>query len=145
MNLPDMEGWTQIGANDSARYYLAEEGVIVVIPHENCVDTEVTARAAIGLQVDYWRNVPRAGASIVLMDAVHHQEASARRVYQKEIGSQWQTGIALVASSLFGRSIASIFLGLAKPPVPTRMFADLDSALVWLRSMNAARGNMPSG
>ena len=139
MNLPAVDTWSEVGENDSARYFTPENGIIVVIPHDNCVDTAQTARAAIALQVDHWKRAGHAGASIVLMDQISHQEAGARRVYQHEIDADWYTCVALVTNSVFGRAVASIFLGLAKPPVPTRMFADLEAALVWARHHNTAR------
>ena len=80
MTLPSPDQWHQVGSNESARYYLFENGVIVVVPHEDVVDTEATARAAITLQIEYWRSVGRAGASVVLLDPVLHQEAGARRL-----------------------------------------------------------------
>ncbi len=139
MKLPDLGQWRLVGSNESARYFLAENGVIVVIPHQDCVDTEHTARAAIALQMAHWQSVGRPGASIVMMDPIQHQEAGARRVYQREIAAESYTCIALVTDSIFGRAVASIFLGLASPPVPTKMFADLDTALTWVRQINASR------
>ncbi len=144
MTLPP-DQWQEVGRNESARYYLAEEGVIVVLPYEDVVDTEATARAAIGLQTDYWRGAGRPGALVVLMDRVRHQEAGARRVYQREIDPEWYTCVALVTSSPFGRAVASVFLGLARPHVPTTMFAELSAALAWARKQNATRVVPPRG
>ncbi|MDA1185566.1 MAG: hypothetical protein O2930_13105 [Acidobacteria bacterium] len=144
MTLP-LDQWQEVGRNESARYYLAEEGVIVVLPYEDMVDTETSARAAVKLQIDYWKGAGRPGASVVLVDPVGHQEAGARRVYQREIDPEWHTCVALVTSSFFGRAVASVFLGLARPPVPTTMFVDLDAALSWARQQNATRGMPPRG
>ena len=33
------------------------------------------------------------------------------------------------------RAIGSFFIGLSKPPVPTRLFKSIDEALAWLRSI----------
>ena len=140
-----LDHWHEVGRTESARYYLAEEGVIVVLPHEDVVDTEATARAAITLQADHWRSVGHAGASVVLLDTVSHQEAGARRVYQREIDSEWYTCVALVTGSSFGRALASVFLGLARPPVPTKMFADLETAFRWVRLQNEAARTAPRG
>lgn len=132
--------WQQVGSISTAHYYLAADGTIVVVPFQDCVDTEETARAGIVLQAEYWLSAGRRGAIVVLMDPIQHQEAGARRVYQREIDPAWCTCVALVTASVFGRSVASIFVGLARPSVPTRMFADVDTALRWAQQENARGG-----
>ena len=145
MNLPVVDRWRQVGSNESARYYVAEEGILVVVPHQGIVDTEATARAAVTLQVEYLKSVGRAGAVVVLMDPIQHQEAGARHVYQREIDPAWYTCVALVTSSVLGRALASVFLGLARLTVPTQMFAELDAAVLWARQQNATRRAAPHG
>jgi hypothetical protein len=39
---------------------------------------------------------------------------------------------------LFGRAVASVFIGLHPPRVPTRLFGTMKQALEWARAMAGA-------
>ena len=45
----------------------------------------------------------------------------------------FQTGFALVGKTMFGRAVASVFMGLHPPRVPTRMFGTFEEALAWIK------------
>jgi hypothetical protein len=51
----------------------------------------------------------------------------------------FQTCFALVGSTMFGRAVSSVFIGLNPPRVPTRMFATFQEALSWIRQTPASR------
>lgn len=129
--------WTNLGRSDNASFVLAEPRIIIVAPDEACTDDEKTARQSIQLQQAHWKSQGVRGAAIVLMDRVAHQTKEARRVYQTEVDPTLVTGFALVSSSVFGRAVASVFMGLARPVVPTRMFGSLPLALQWANARNA--------
>lgn len=130
--------WPVLGRTDNATFYLADPRIIVVAPDEGCTDDEPTARQSVELQIAHWQAQGVRGATIVLMDRVVHQSKAARRVYQIEVNSQRFTVCGLVSSSVFGRAIASVFLGLSRPPLPTRMFGSLAQALQWARAQHDA-------
>ncbi len=129
--------WPTLGRTGNAAFHLADPRIIVVAPHEGCTDDEATARESVGLQHEHWKAQASSGAAIVLMDRVAHQTKGARRVYQTEVDPKLITGFGLVSSSVFGRAVASVFMGLARPLVPTRMFATLPLALQWAQSHHA--------
>jgi hypothetical protein len=129
--------WPTLGRTHNATFHLAGPRIIVVAPHDGCTDDEVTARQSIAFQHAHWRAQDGKGATVVLMDRVSHQTKGARRVYQAEVDATLITGFALVSSSVFGRAVASVFMGLARPLIPTRMFANLSHALQWAKAQNA--------
>jgi hypothetical protein len=129
--------WPKLGRTGNAAFHLAEPRIIVVAPDEGCTDDETTARQSVGMQHEHWRAHGRSGVAIVLMDRVTHQTKDARRVYQTEVDPELITGFGLVSSSVFGRAVASVFMGLARPRVPTHMFATLALALQWARAHHA--------
>ena len=142
---PIPDHWQLIagGADENAEFYVAEPGIIVVVPHDGCTDNARSARRSLEVQTGRWRKVGRKGGAIVLMDPILHQDSGARRVYRDDADTSLITGFALVGGTAFGRAIASVFLGLSRPEVPTRMFATRDEAFAWLRVINADREDAP--
>lgn len=130
--------WPFLGRTDNATFYLADPRAILVAPDEGCPDDESTARQSIALQAAYWEARGSRGATIVLMDRVVHQTREARRVYQVEVNPVRFTVCGLVSSSVFGRAVASVFVGLSRPAVPTRMFGSVAQALEWARAQHAS-------
>jgi hypothetical protein len=126
--------WTLLGRTDNATFYLVIPRVLVVVPDEDCTDDESTARQSIEFQQAHWRSQGLPGAALVLMDRVIHQTQGARRVYQAEVDPALVTAFALVSSTSFGRAVASAFVGLTRPPVPTRMFDGIPPALQWVKA-----------
>ena len=130
--------WPLLGRTDNASFFLADPRAIVVVPDEGQPDDEATARQSVALQAAYWQSQGQRGATIVLMDRVVHQTKDARRVYQVEVNPGRFTVCGLVSSSVFGRAVASVFVGLSRPAVPTRMFGSIDQALQWARAHHAS-------
>ncbi len=129
--------WPKLGRSDNASFYLAAPRIILVVPDDGCTDDEATARQSVQFQHQHLQSAEARGVAIVLMDSVAHQTKEARRVYQTEVDPAIIAGFGLVSSSVFGRAVASVFMGLARPVVPTRMFASLPLALRWAEARNA--------
>jgi hypothetical protein len=47
---------------------------------------------------------------------------------------------ALIVPSTLSRAIGSFFLGLSRPPGPTKLFESYEAALPWLGEQRSARG-----
>ena len=73
------------------------------------------------------------------MDAVASQNSGAREVYRNAPDPTFQTCFALVGSTMFGRAVSSVFMGLHPPRVPTRMFGTFQEALAWIRKTAESR------
>jgi hypothetical protein len=133
-------GWKPLGATDNADWYQIQDDLIAIAPRPDARDTEESARESIAIQQRHWRSVGRRGAVVVFMDNLLDQDSGARAVYMAESDPTCTTCYALVGESLFAQAVGSVFTGLARPQVPTRMFRSLDEAMPWIEEMNRNRG-----
>lgn len=133
--LPDVSRWTKVGATDNADVYEIEPGILGVMPHVESIDTEETATQCIEIQHRHWRALGLRGGAVIFMDRVRDSQAGARKVYGKLPDPSLITGFALIGGTVFGRAVGSVFLGLSRPSAPTKMFGDLERALLWLREL----------
>jgi hypothetical protein len=135
--------WTLLGRTSNASMYEVGPALLAILPDEGCVDTEVTARESVAFQDRHWRATGRRGAAVCFMDDVVEQDAGARGVYACETGDTLTTCYALVGETLYAQAVSAVFTGLARPPVPTRVFRSLEEALPWIEQMNRERGGAP--
>jgi hypothetical protein len=136
---PDTTRWTAIGRSGNADFFEIEPGVLAVVPFDGSTDNADTASESIRIQLEYLRAGGRRAATVVFMDHVAAQTSGARDVYRLAPDPMFQTGFALVGSTMFGRAVASVFIGLNPPRVPTRMFGTFEEALSWIRQFPASR------
>jgi hypothetical protein len=130
----DTTGWTPIGKSDNADFYEVEEGLLAIVPFEGSSDDEKTAKQSVQIQHEYLRPRGRRAGVIVFMDPLVEQHASARIVYRDGPDPAFVTCYALVGGTVFGRAVGSIFIGLSRPRVPTKLFGSLDDARAWAKS-----------
>lgn len=134
---PDTTAWTPIGQSGNADFFEIEPGVLAVVPFDGSTDTADTAAESIQIQLAHLRARGRRAGTIVFMDHVASQSSGARDVYRTAPDPTFQTCFALVGSTMFGRAVSSVFIGLNPPCVPTRMFGTLEEALSWIRQIAA--------
>ena len=135
-SIPDVSRWTKVGATDNADLYEIEPGILGIVPHEGSIDTKETAIVNVERQHQYWRTQGRRGGVVIFMDRIRDTHVDARKVYGSLPDPSLITGFALIGSTVFGRAVASVFLGLGRPAIPTKMFGDLERALAWLCEQN---------
>jgi hypothetical protein len=138
----DTTGWRLLGDTTIFRHFEIEPGILVILPHAGASDDLTTATENWRFQREYLASLGRPGVLVIFLDRLVSQEREARRLYQEQIEPRFCAGGALVGSTLLGRAIGSFFFGLSRPKVPIKMFAELDEALAWARSVNegAAKG-----
>ncbi|PZR05009.1 MAG: hypothetical protein DI536_33160 [Archangium gephyra] len=136
---PDPSKWKHIGTSSNAKFYEADEDVLVVMPDEGSTDTATSADESIRIQVEYLREHNRRAGTVVMMDGLAGQDVGARAVYRDKPDPSHQVCFALVGGTTFGRTAGSIFTSLAPPRCPTRLFTDFDEAVAWVKTMVRAR------
>lgn len=136
---PDTSGWTPIGRSGNADFFEIEPGVLAVVPFDGTTDTADTAAESIQIQIKHLLARGRRAGTIVFMDQVASQNSGARDTYRTAPDPTLQTAFALVGSTMFGRAVSSVFIGLNPPRVPTRMFGTFEEALSWIRQIAATR------
>jgi len=127
----DIEGLPRVGGTAAGGYYEIAPDVLVAYPREGYVQTEEGARASMHEMYRISRERGRRVVTVVLVDRVTNQDSAARRVWKDEIDTNILCGLALVSSSMLGRAIASFFIGLTRPRVPTVMVGTLAEAVEW--------------
>jgi hypothetical protein len=129
---PDTSAWTRIGRSSNADFFEIEPGALAVVPFDGITDDAATAAESVRVQLDYLRPRGMRAGVVVFMDGVAQQDSGARGVYREAPDPAFQACFALVGSTIFGRAVGSVFIGLHPPRVPTRMFGTLEEALGWI-------------
>ena len=129
----DTANWKAIGRSDNADFYEVEPHVLAVVPFDGTTDDENTARQSIEVQLQYLREQGMRAGVVVFMDPVAEQRAAARAVYRDLPDPAFHVCFALVGGTAFGRAVASVFIGISPPKVPTKMFATFEQAHQWVR------------
>lgn len=129
--------WELVDDGPAGRYYRTPAGLIVIAPTLKSVETGDLALSGLKLLRRFADEAGKPIRVAILMDRIRDQTPEARRVWSQEISPDWYAKAALVAESMLGRAITSFYLGLARPPVPTKVFATLALAFAWLEHDDA--------
>lgn len=70
--------------------------------------------------------------TLVIISRVRSVSKDARSFFIGKENQALSSNVALVAGTAISSMIGNFFLGLNKPPFPTRVFADEGTALAWL-------------
>lgn len=127
----DLRSLPRVGGTDAGDYYEVAPDVIVALPRAGYVQTPEGARASLLELHRIARSRSRRLVIVVLVDRVRSQDSAARRVWRQEIDGSLICGLVLTGSSLLGRAIASFFIGLTGPRLPTQMVGTLQEAVQW--------------
>jgi hypothetical protein len=133
-------GWERLPGTAAGAYYRIEPDLIVALPNPSLRQSAEAAEASLNALDAIARSAGRKQGVLVLIDQVASQDAGARRVWSTPRHQETRCCQGLVSSTLLARAIGSFFLGLNKAAVPTRMFADLESAAAWAREMAELHG-----
>jgi len=135
--------WTYLGTTAAGKIYEVNPDAWAVVPSADLYDTELTARSHVTFMNE---QLPKRGirvALVIMLDRILSQDRGARTVYEKEPDAKWITCVALVGGSVFGRAVGSLFLGLGRVAVPTKMFATVEAGLAWIAEMKARASTSP--
>lgn len=131
----DTSKWKPIGTSSNAKFYELDKDVLVVVPDEGSTDSAASADESIHIQVEYLRQQSRRSGTVVVLDGIAGQDSGARAVYRDRPDPSHQVCFALVGGTTFGRTVGSIFISLAPPKCPTKLFKTFDEAVAWVRVM----------
>lgn len=132
-----------VGRTDNATFYLVAERVLAIVPFVDTDDNGATSLQSIRFQENYWRERGTRGSCIVFMDRVLTQDRDARENYKLAPDAALISGFALVTSSMLGRAVSSLFVGLSAPAVPTKVFSTMAEAMKWLTTLSPSRSATP--
>ena len=110
--------------------WLDEDGIIIAVGSSQPIHTLDNAIENTRL------NASLAGAKrrpfLIDMNKVKSMSKPAREYYAGPNPQKTISAVAIVTSSLVGKTVANFYLLLAKPSLPTRVFTDFTEARAWL-------------
>jgi hypothetical protein len=125
------EQWKALGRTFNTYYFLLSDDILIVYPDKGLRDDGNSARVNMDYQTAYARLLGRRCAVIVVIDSLTSQDSEARRIYAAGMQPSLFYAVSLIVTNPLARAIGSFFLGLTKPPVPTRLFDSVDTAAAW--------------
>jgi hypothetical protein len=125
------EQWKALGRTFNAHYFLLSDDILIVLPDKGLKDDGHSARINMDYQIAYARLLGRRCSVVVVIDSLTSQDSEARRIYAAGMQPSLFYAVALIVTNPLARAIGSFFLGLTKPPVPTKLFETVDAAATW--------------
>ena len=133
--MSDASEFVSVGKTATTDFTIADPDILIGTPKPGTVDNVESAKANVEFEGNYARELGKRICVVILVDNLLAQDAETRRVYTEGLGEDSIYGVALVSGNSMGRAIASFFMGLSKPKVPTKMFDSIQSAIAWARSI----------
>lgn len=132
----DFSKYKEVGQTVNTIIYIAESDpdIIIVVPRKGTKDNAKDARENVEYFHSYARSQGRRCGSVVIMSNMLAQDAEARKAYQ-DMDTKLFYGGALVTESALSRALASFFVGLSRPKVPTKLFDTVENGIEWLKTM----------
>lgn len=132
--------WKAIGTTSNTRYFVTDPDLMIVYPHPGSQDDGSTAEENASFQMGYAEKLGRPIGVVVVLTSLTSQNADARRVYAAKMLPKHSFGAALVVEHPLSRAIASFFLGLSKPKIPTWTVDTVNAGLKLLASKRPTGG-----
>lgn len=127
--------WSPIGTTVNTSYFLVDDDIVIVFPEVGSRDDGASAKENVDFQMSYAESRGKKLGFVVVVTSLTSQDAEARRVYAEGMLPERCFGAALVVEHPLSRAIASFFMGLSKPKIPTRPVRSIDEAIALLRTM----------
>jgi hypothetical protein len=125
-----------VGETRTAEVFLLDDGCVVTRVRRGAAQSPADAAENLGRTVEACSG--RRRPLLVDMSGALPLEAETRHFYSGSIlvRSFLALGLLVEASAL-GRMMGNVYLRIARPGIPTRLFADEGEALAWLRKFLA--------
>ncbi len=114
----------------SHKIFFLDTGIIKDVPFTQD-ETFDKAKEALDAAKKYTGN--RKYPLLVDIRLVKSMSREARQFYSSEEVTNNASALAFLAESTISKLLANFFLGLNKPPYPTKLFTNEDEAIEWLR------------
>lgn len=116
-----------------------KEGDVVICKYADDLHLSLDiAKACVESRIFYTRGED----SLLLVDMRGIKSTTGQaRHYMATVGTTKVIAAALITGTVFNRALASVFLAVNKPAIPTRLFADYEQARQWLLQFKSS-GNV---
>lgn len=133
--MTDFSQYQHIGSTAGADFYVTDSDAVLIIPKAGFVDSAQLAQQKCDFLNAYARQAGRKFGIAVVVANILTQDAETRRVYQTQVSNGMYYGLAMVVDSALSRAIASFFMGLSKPSVPTQLFGTIEKCIEWFKTI----------
>jgi hypothetical protein len=117
-----------------ARACVREDGIVYVEITPGCEQTPESARHNLNSAFKLCGGIKR--PIIVDLRGAVPLDRATRQVYTGQDIAENFTGLAIMTmSDPVNRLMANVYLNVARLPIPTRTFSDIERAVVWLKSL----------
>ena len=115
----------------TARHWLDDEGILHVVGLPGSAHTLADARENVGVD----GRIAKGGKAPTVIDMrlIESISRDARNYYGGPEAAAIYAAAALIADSPLSRILATFFLGINKPLIPTRLVEGEEAAVAWLR------------
>lgn len=106
-----------------------QNGIIISTWKKHLVDLE-TAKGIIKsrLQISMGKKYP----VLIKIQSINGSTKEARNLFASEEGSKEVSAVAIYIDSIVDKMIATVFINMNKPKIPTKIFNNEIKALIWL-------------
>jgi hypothetical protein len=123
----------------NGRFWIDEQGILHGVAAPGSSQTLADAEEQLAAQRRMAGGRPR--PFLMDMRGTRALPRDVRQLYASAEAAELFSAAALVVGSPLSRAIGNFFLGLNRPPMPTRLFDSESEALGWLRTfLPAAEG-----
>lgn len=119
---------------ESGTVRLHGNGIVAIIP---AGDVHVTAEAAQAIGAAMRRLTDRPSPVLADIRGLRGAGILTARYVAGPVVAKMTRRLALLTGSPVSRMIGNAFMGLSKPPYPTRLFTEEDAAVIWLLAGSA--------
>jgi len=124
----------------TAELHLNADGIVCARIYPGAQQTVANARENLGSAIALREGVRR--PILVDISGCEPLEPRVRRCYTgKNISTSFTAIANLIEGTSFGRMIANIYLQIASPGIPAKLFHDHAEALTWLRTFVPRRAS----
>ncbi|MES0491625.1 MAG: hypothetical protein ABUK01_16635 [Leptospirales bacterium] len=128
-----LDTWESVGETISTKYFLDDKDILIVIPDQGSIDDEVTALENVNFIIDFSEKIGSSVGTVIYLTNLRSQDTKARKIYSK-MDSNHNYATGLVVTNLLSRAIGSFFIGLSKPPLPSKLFSNYEDAIEWIKT-----------
>ncbi len=133
-----LDAWEVAVQLPHGRIYRIRPGIVAGLPDDGVVETPELSKLVYEGYVQCTEETGSPVAVVVLVDRLGNQTPEVRAYWASVMNPDVMRCCALVSRSFFARAISSFLIGLRRPAVPTRIFAELDAAIAWAESQLAS-------
>ena len=125
-----------------ARVWLGDDGIVRIVYPQDC---ELTLDVMQAVHQQHIEITTDKRPLLVHAESIASAEYEAQQFASRDDVVELVSAMAIIVKSVFTRAMADLFMKFHKPPYPTRVFNDEESAIRWLREVCPGQDDAGTG